>query len=153
MQKRKSRCWKKEQPDEKYLESYFFVGLIAACKNSENDNNDFPKNKWKILRSDTMNLVTMADTMIIFEGACRGCEYEGTISFSVVDSMEIVELSRVETYDDNPSDMAGGSVNKNLILVPKKTGNTIIKVCKFLTQPISKEDSSDCTNYSIEVRN
>lgn len=131
----------------------FFIGIIAGCKNYKQDTNASLKNNWIMLRSDTMNLVRISDTMIIIESACRGCVYEATTSFSISDSMGMLELSHIETLDHNSPEMAGGSISKNLILVPKKNGKTVIKVYKFLRQPINKEDSSNCTNYSIEVKN
>jgi hypothetical protein len=48
--------------------------------------------------------------------------------------------------------MDGGSINKDLILVPEKTGITIFKLYKFWTQEKTAADSARFTSYKIEVR-
>ena len=73
----------------------------------------------------------MADTLVIYESTCRGCAYESSTAFAIKDSFDIVKLLTVETQDNNSQDMAGGNVSKNLILVPVKTGKTVLKMYKF----------------------
>lgn len=105
------------------------------------------------LRSDTVNLVKMTDTMVVYESTCRGCAYEGSTNFGISDSLGIIKLDNVITKDNNSPDMDGGSISKTLVLVPAKTGITTIKVYKFWTQEKKAEDSARFTAYTIDVRN
>lgn len=105
------------------------------------------------LRTDTMNIVKLSDTLIIYESTCRGCAYEGSTRFDISDSLGIVKLLNVVTTDNSPPGMDGGSISKDLILVPQKTGATIFKVYKFWSEKTEAQDSARFTNYSIEVKN
>ena len=106
------------------------------------------------LRTDTLNVVKLTDTLVIFESTCRGCAYESSTAFAIKDSLDIIKLSDVETSDNNSSDMAGGSISKNLILVPVKTGSTILKMYKFWNGvPSNMNDSLPFTSYTIEIQN
>ena len=105
------------------------------------------------LRSDTINLVKMTDTMVIFESTCRGCAYESSTNFDISDSLGIVKLDNVITTDNSSPDMAGGSISKTLVLIPVKAGLTSIKMYKFWTEEKKAADSARFTSYTIEVRN
>ena len=49
--------------------------------------------------------------------------------------------------------MAGGSISKDLILVPLKTGTTAFKLYKFWEQVATAKDSARFTTYTVEVKN
>ena len=104
------------------------------------------------LRIDTINIVKLTDTLVIHESTCRGCAYEGSTNFAISDSMNIVKLADIITTDNNPSDMDGGSISKKLILVPQKTGITMIRLYKFWSQEKTAADSARFTSYKIEVK-
>jgi hypothetical protein len=106
------------------------------------------------LRTDTLNVVTLTDTLVIYESTCRGCAYENSTAFAIKDSLDVVKLLTVETIDNNPDGMAGGNVSKHLIIVPVKAGSTTIKMYRFWEGvPSTMSDSLPFTPYSIEVRN
>ena len=114
------------------------------------------------LRSDTVNVVKMSDTMIINESTCRGCAYENSTNYEIKDSMELVKLLRVESNDGNSSNMAGGSISQYLIVVPVKTGVTTFKMYKSYGYARAESDSNNSdkaeppgnsTSYQLEVRN
>ena len=106
------------------------------------------------LRPDTLNVVKLSDTLVIYEGTCRGCAYENSTAFVIKDSLDLLKLLQVETSDHNSPDMAGGSVSKNLIIVPVKTGSTLLKMFKFWKEvPAVITDSLPFTAYKIEIRN
>jgi hypothetical protein len=48
--------------------------------------------------------------------------------------------------------MDGGSISKDLVLVPQKTGITNMKLYKFWKEEKTAEDSSRFTTYKIEVK-
>jgi hypothetical protein len=104
------------------------------------------------LRTDTINIVKLTDILVIYESTCRGCEYEKSTNFAISDSMNIIKLEDVVTTDNSPSNMDGGSINKDLILVPVKPGTTNIKVYKFWQQEKKAADSARFTSYKIEVK-
>lgn len=125
---------------------------VFSCTNStNNDAKEVTDNKIA-LRTDTINVVKLTDTLVIFESTCRGCAYEKSTSFAINDSMNIVELVDVITTDNSPADMAGGSIRKNLILVPVKQGVTNIKLYKFWSENKTAEDSVRFYSYKIEVK-
>jgi len=66
--------------------------------------------------------------------------------------MDIIKLADIITTDNSPADMDGGSINKDLILVPAKVGTTNIKVYKFWSQEKTAKDSANFTSYKIEVK-
>ncbi len=134
----------------------FTLFVFIACTNSKKEK-PAGKDKRIALRSDTINVVTMADTMIIYESTCRGCAYEQSTDFDVLDSLGIVELYKVITTDNNPGNVDGGSISKDLIIVPVKPGATTIKVIKTWSHD---EDSTVNSSippgvnfYTIDVRN
>ena len=131
------------------------VGLVflLCCTNTKKETVDSKETK-VMLRTDTINVVKLTDTLVIYESTCRGCAYESSTAFAIKDSLEIVKLLTVETIDNNPANIAGGNISKNLILVPVKTGSTIVKMYKFWKGvPSSMNDSLTFTPYKIEIRN
>ena len=134
------------------MNKFFFTALIIilfiSCTNNTKDVID---NKIA-LRTDTINIVKLTDTLVIYENTCHGCAYERSTNFAISDSMNIIKLTGVITTDNNSPDMNGGSVSKDLILVPVKPGITIIKLYKFLSQEKTAEDSARFASYKIEVK-
>ncbi|MEI9947398.1 MAG: hypothetical protein WDN26_24695 [Chitinophagaceae bacterium] len=111
------------------------------------------ENKNVTLRSDTINVVRLTDTLEIHESNCRGCAYEVSTHFDISDSAGIIKLLEIVTTDNNPPDMDGGSISKDLVLVPQKTGFTNLKLYKFWSQQVTAQDSARFSTYSIEVQN
>ncbi len=139
------------------MKKIFLLPVIAVtllyCTDSKKEEAEIKDTKIS-LHSDTINVVKLSDTLIIYESTCRGCAYETSTAFAVKDSFDIIKLLRVETDDNNSPDMAGGSVSKHLILVPAKTGKTILKMYKFWQGvPADVNDSLPFTPYQIEIRN
>lgn len=138
----------------KFLIPLTIITFIAIACNDKKKDNPTTKNDNKIaLHSDTLNVAKLSDTLVIYESTCRGCAFEGSTRFSIADSLGIVALDQVETIDNNSPDMAGGSVSKNLIIIPKKVGTTTFKMYKFYKEPHSAEDSANFVSYTIEVKN
>jgi hypothetical protein len=133
------------------LVSIVLVFLIA-CTNDKKEKAT-KEDKRISLRPDTINMVKLTDTLIIFESTCRGCAYENSTNFDISDSLGIIKLEDIITTDSNPSGMDGGSISKDLILVPLKTGTTTFKLYKFWEQVATAKDSARFTPYTIEVRN
>lgn len=129
------------------------VVIFLACDNTEEEKSSSLKDNRISLRTDTLNIVKMTDTMIIYESVCRGCAYEGSASFGISDSLGIVELLHTETQDNNAPEMTGGNISKILILVPKKSGSTNMKQYRFLKEPATAADSANFTTYSIQITN
>ena len=127
--------------------------ILLSCTHSKNETVD-SKETIVMLRADTINVVKLTDTLVIYESTCRGCAYEASTAFAIKDSLEILKLLTVETVDNNSPDMNGGSISKNLILMPVKTGSTILKMYKFWQGiPSTMNDSLPFTAYKIEVKN
>ena len=128
-----------------------FISIIVfSCTNHDKEVVDIDN---KIaLRTDTLNVIKLTDTLVIYESACRGCRYETSTNFAISDSMNMIKLTDVITSDNNSPDMNGGSVSKDLILVPLKPGITIIKLYTFLSQEKTAEDSARFASYKIEVK-
>jgi hypothetical protein len=129
------------------------IPAVISCGSSKEEKQKNRDENYIPLRTDTLNAVHMSDTMIIFESTCRGCAYEGSTEFSISDSTGTVELDHIETHDNSRPDEDGGSISKKLIIVPNKTGRTIIKMYKFWEQPATAKDSANFTSYTIEVKN
>jgi hypothetical protein len=127
--------------------------IVFSCTNNTTDDKKEISDNRIALRPDTINVVKLTDTLIIFESTCRGCAYERSTNFSISDSMNIIKLADIITTDNSPADMDGGSISKDLILVPEKTGTTDIKVYKFWTQEKTAKDSTNFKTYNIEVKN
>jgi hypothetical protein len=105
------------------------------------------------LHTDTLNVVKLTDTLVIYESTCRGCAYEASTSFEIKDSLDIIKLQTIITTDNSPADMAGGSISKDILLLPVKTGSTTIKLFKYWGPETKAKDSTRYTSYSIDVRN
>ena len=139
------------------MNKYFFIVIVSIalinCNNNAKDivENNVVDNKIS-LKTDTINIVKLADTLVIYESTCRGCAYEGSTNFGISDSMNIIKLADIVTTDNSSPNMTGGSISKDLILVPKKTGTTIIKLYKFWRHEKTAEDSARFTSYKIEVK-
>jgi hypothetical protein len=126
--------------------------LLYSCEGKEKTNKK--KDNRIYLHTDTLNVVKMTDTLVIAESTCRGCAVESSTAFTIKDSLDIIKLNTVETYDNNPDGMNGGNISKLLVLVPVKTGSTTIKMYKFWEGvPAIMNDSLPFTPYKIEVRN
>jgi len=102
---------------------------------------------------DIINVVNLTDTLVIYESTCRGCQYEGSTRFEINDSLGLIKLQDVITTNNNSGDMAGGSIGKELLLVPLKTGTTRLKLYKFWSDKTAREDSAKFKLFTIEVRN
>jgi hypothetical protein len=126
--------------------------FILSCTNNKKEPAGKKDTKMS-LRTDTINVVKLTDTLVIYESTCRGCAYEQSTHFDISDSLGIIKLEDIITTDSNPSGMDGGSISKDLILVPLKTGTTIFKLYKFWEQVATAKDSARFTSYTIEVRN
>ena len=105
-----------------------------------------------VLRTDSTNVVKLTDTMVIYESTCRGCAYEASTRFEINDSMGIIKLQKVISSDNNKGDVAGGSIGKELVLVPLKTGSTKVKLYKFWSDRTAADDSTRFKQYMIEVK-
>ncbi len=62
--------------------------LLICCNNSTEEKTG--SNKWVALRSDTLNVVKLTDTLVIYESTCRGCAYEASTYFGLADSTDII---------------------------------------------------------------
>ena len=135
---------------------FFIVTIsstILSCSNNPNSDKTIDVADNRIpLRTDTINIVKLTDTLVIYEGTCRGCAFEHSTDFAISDSMNMIKLTDIVTTDNSSPDMAGGSVSKDLILVPQKAGVTVIKMYKFLTPEKAAADSARFTSYKIEVK-
>ncbi len=139
------------------MKKLFLLPVIAVilfcCTNAKKEEVAIKDTKIS-LRTDTINVVKLSDTLIIYESTCRSCAYETSTAFAIKDSFDIVKLLNIETSDNNSPDMNGGSISKKLILVPARTGKTILKMYKFWNGvPSDINDSLPFTPYQIEVRN
>jgi len=139
------------------INKIFFILTVSvavlSCSNNpkSDDKKDVADNRIS-LRTDTVNIVKLTDTLVIYESTCRGCAYEASTNFAISDSMNIIKLADIASADNNPPDVAGGSISKTLILVPQKPGTTIIKLYKFWSQEKTAADSARFSSYKIEVK-
>ena len=133
----------------KIIISLVLAITLAACK-SKKQTEAFRDNRID-LRSDTVNVVKLTDTLQIRQSACRGCAEEYTPRFDISDSLNIIEMLGTETVDNNPPDVDGGSLSKFIVMKPKKTGTTTIKFYRFMGDINAAKDSSDYTLYQITV--
>src|SRR5690242_11880965 len=130
----------------------FAIIVLLSCNNKKKETAEASDNRIA-LHSDTVNVVRLTDTLVIYESTCRGCAYESSTRFDIADSLGLVKLEKIITTDNNSPDMAGGNISKQLVLVPVKTGRTIIKMYKFWKEPATPEDSAKFVPYIIEVKN
>jgi hypothetical protein len=135
------------------MSKIFFIALLSMIVTScNNSTKDIVVDNRIALKTDTINTVKLTDTLIIYESTCRGCAYERSTNFAISDSMNIIKLFDIITTDNSPADMDGGSISKDLILVPVKTGTTNIKVYKFWAQEKTAKDSARFNSYKIEIK-
>lgn len=130
----------------------FILALIVsliAC-NSTKQSDSF-RNKRIDLQSDTINVVKLTDTIQIWKSVCRGCADEYIPRFDISDSLNIIEWIRTETVDNNPPDVDGGSMSKFIVMKPKTTGTTTLKLYQFMGHKNTVEDSANYTLYQITV--
>jgi hypothetical protein len=106
-----------------------------------------------VLRADTLNVVKLTDTLLINESTCRGCVFQETTHFAIVDSMGLIKLLDVITEDRNSPEVNGGSVYKGVLLKPQKTGTTTFKLYKFWKQETAAEDSANFISYRVTIKN
>ncbi|MEP7256342.1 MAG: hypothetical protein ABI666_11250 [Ferruginibacter sp.] len=130
----------------------FVVVFFIRC-NDDKKIEVLKEDKRIALRTDSINVARLADTLVIYESTCRGCEYEGSTRFDISDSLGIIKLLDVITNDNNSADTDGGSISKELVLVPLKIGTTTIKQYKFWSEKTASQDSARFKTYTIEVRN
>jgi hypothetical protein len=119
--------------------------FLGGCTN--------PINKVLPLNANELNVVKLTDILVINESTCRGCAYENTVKFEMYDSLGILKLQKIITSDNNPENMDGGSIDKDLILIPVKTGITNIRIYKIWSKETASKDSTNYRRYSIDVRN
>jgi hypothetical protein len=125
--------------------------ILIACNNSKKEKN-IPKDTKIMLRSDTINVVNMTDTMIIYESVCRGCAFENSTEFMIFDSLGIIRLADILTKDNNAANVEGGSISKTLILVPQKKGSTTFTLIRILGPHNIVADSTHIGSYTVEVK-
>lgn len=114
---------------------------------------DQAKDRNKVyLTKDKLNVAKLTDTLVISESTCRGCAYEYTTHFDIDDSLGLVRLDRIMTTDSNHQDTAG-AINKDLFLVPVRTGSTRIKLYKYYSQKPTAGDSAHYAVYPVEIKN
>ena len=130
----------------------FCATIFLDCSNQQNEKHHSKDNKIT-LRRDTLNVVKITDQMVIYESTCRSCAFETSTRFEISDTLNIVRLGETITTDDNPPDMAGGSISKELLIVPIKAGITTIRVYKIWSAQTAANDSINYTSYNIDVRN
>ncbi|HMU08683.1 MAG TPA: hypothetical protein PKC54_01645 [Ferruginibacter sp.] len=131
---------------------FILLAGFTACNNNKEEPAKEKDNRI-VLRTDSVNIITLSDTMLIYESICRSCKYEGSVRFEIADSAAVVKLHAVNTHDNNHRDVEGGNVGKELVLVPVKAGSTKMKLYKFLSPETAKEDSARSQTYTIEVKN
>lgn len=125
------------------------IALIACNSKKKSAPASSP---YTYLRSDTINVVKLTDTLVIGESTCRGCAFEGSTHFGLSDSLGIVEVDHVITTDNSPSDMDGGSISKQIVLKTLKAGVTTVRLYKFWQATEKAEDSLHFTTFTIDVR-
>jgi hypothetical protein len=131
---------------------FLTVASVFSCTNHTTEQDKAVTDNKIMLRADTINVVKLSDTLVIYESTCRGCAYENSTNFAISDSMNMIKLADIITTDNSPADMDGGSISKDLVLVPQKTGITNMKLYKFWKQEKTAEDSARFTTYKIEVK-
>ena len=136
----------------KFIVLIISVFFLLSCTDNKKEK-DIENDNRIALHTDTLNVVKLTDTLVIYESTCRGCAFEGSTNFEISDSQGIIKLYDIITEDNNPSDMDGGSISKTLVLVPTKIGTTTFKLYKFWKHERTAEDSARFSSYSIEVKN
>lgn len=134
------------------LRSAAFILFFAGCYTKSPENEKQEKNSMLELIPGKLNEATMADTLFVSASSCRGCAPEYTPQYELTDSMSVVSLHSVEVVDNNPPDMDGGSLENRIVMLPLKTGSTIIKLYSFMTGDSARQDSSQYTAYQIRIQ-
>lgn len=94
------------------------IVALYSCNSKTVDNR-------KQLNSKVENSVQLGDTLVIFAGACKGCEFETTYSFT--DSLNIVK--KVNDKSSDPClNCSGGSYDVEIEFVPLSAGETALKM-------------------------
>ena len=125
--------------------------FLICCNNNKQKVTE--KDNRIYLRTDTLNVVKLTDTLVIYESVCRGCAYEGSTYFSINDSMGNIVLQEVITKDNHSPDVAGGNISKILILTASTIGKSSFKLYKFTNGLPTEKDSAIFTRYNVEVKN
>lgn len=141
-----------QNPKPRNMKYGLLILVIAFTLTGCNGKNEKPVDNRISLGMDTLNLLKLGDTAVIQESTCRGCAYESSTNFSIYDSIGIVKLLDVITTDNNPDNVNGGSIRKDLVLVPVKTGTTSIRVYKFWTAERTAKDSATFATYKIDIK-
>ncbi len=132
----------------KYWLFALLIIMLIACNNKTvkqtTDNRIY-------LHPDEINRVKLTDTLVILETVCRGCAYENSTEFLVVDSLGVIKLIDIVTKDNNAANVEGGSIGKTLILVPQKKGSTRLTVTKIPNPHSVPSDSILVQSIAIEV--
>jgi hypothetical protein len=131
---------------------FFLLAGFITCDNGKEEQKKKKDNR-VVLKTDSINTVTLTDTTLIYESICRGCKYEGSVRFEIEDSSGVIRLLTVNTNDNNSGGMSGGNVGKELVLVPVKAGSTKMRLYKLLSPETANQDSARYQTYTIEVKN
>lgn len=135
----------------KYFSMIILAAITLLACNSKTTIEE--KDTRIFLRSDSINVVKLTDTLVIGSSTCRGCAYEGSTNFSIDDSTGTVKITDVITHDANPDNISGGNVSKEIVIVPLKTGHASFKFYRFWTEQRSAKDSTGGVVYEVEVIN
>lgn len=128
-----------------------FLFIFCSCKENKEPDVQAANNRVE-LKADTINSVQLGDTLVVYESTCRGCAFENSTHFGIEDSLGIIKLSKIITTDNNPQNLDGGNVEKDILFETVKTGKTRMKLYKFLKETATAGDSVNYTIYTIEVK-
>lgn len=96
------------------------VAALCSCNTKTVDNR-------KQLNSKVENSVQLGDTLVISAGACKGCEFETTYSFT--DSLNLIKKVNYKSSDPC-NECSGGSYDVEIEFVPVTIGKTTLKMYK-----------------------
>lgn len=94
------------------------IAAIYSCNSKPVDNR-------KQLNSKVENSVQLGDTLVVFSGACKGCEFETTYGFT--DSLNLIKKVNYKSSDPC-NECSGGSYDVEIEFVPLVTGKTVLKM-------------------------
>jgi len=94
-----------------------FIAGLYACKT--------PVDNRIVLSEETENSVQIGETLVIFSGECKGCQYTPTFRF--VDSLGIIKQTAFKRTDVCP-ECDGGSYGLEIEFQPIKTGKTVLNM-------------------------
>jgi hypothetical protein len=130
----------------------FACYTLLSCKNQETIKHD--KVNGITLQSDSLNIVKLTDSLVIYETLCGGCNDDTMrASFDIQDSEGLLKAQEERTVSDRRPGKEDNPVLKTFILVPLNTGSTKLSVSKYWHQPGATEDSESHKEYLIEIRN